>query len=81
MVVASKGGSATHPQWFPNLVAHPETLVDVPGRRRIPVRAEVAGPAERARLWPLLVDLYADFETYQETAGDREIPVVVLKPR
>jgi F420H(2)-dependent quinone reductase len=44
------------------------------------VRAEVAGPEERARLWPTLVEAYADFDTYQSWA-DREIPVIVLKPR
>ena len=42
--------------------------------------ARVASPEERAALWPRLVELYADFETYQ-TWTDREIPVVVLEPR
>jgi hypothetical protein len=44
------------------------------------VRAVTAGPDERARLWPNLVELYADFDTYQSWT-DREIPVVVLHPR
>ncbi|MDT5146626.1 MAG: hypothetical protein QOC58_1271 [Mycobacterium sp.] len=35
---------------------------------------------ERERLWPRLVDTYADFESYQSWT-DREIPVLVLKPR
>ena len=50
------------------------------GTDRRAVRAETAGPEERARLWPKLVEAYADFDTYQSWA-DREIPVVVLKPR
>jgi hypothetical protein len=44
------------------------------------VRARVASGAERAALWPLLVELYADFAKYQAWT-DREIPVVILSPR
>jgi hypothetical protein len=44
------------------------------------VLAHQATPAEKERLWPLLVDLYADFATYQQWT-DRDIPVVVLSPR
>ena len=80
VVVASQGGLPRHPQWFHNLRAHPETTVALPRRRSRPVRARVAGPQERAALWPRLVDLYADFESYQSWT-DREIPVVVLEPR
>jgi hypothetical protein len=44
------------------------------------VRPVTAGPDERARLWPKLVEVYADFDNYQAWT-DREIPVVVLQPR
>jgi hypothetical protein len=44
------------------------------------VHAVVADAAQRKRLWPILVDAYADFDTYQSWT-DREIPVVLLKPR
>jgi hypothetical protein len=40
----------------------------------------VAAPAEKAALWPRLVDMYADYDTYQSWT-DREIPVVILEPR
>ena len=79
VVVGSQGGLPKDPQWVANLVAHPDTTVHVKGGRRA-VRAHVAGPEERAELWPRLVELYADFDTYQATT-DREIPVVVLEPR
>lgn len=78
VIVASKGGSDTHPQWYRNLVAIPDCYIEIGADRRA-VRAEVAGPEERARLWPKLVEAYADFDTYQSWA-DREIPVIVLKP-
>jgi hypothetical protein len=50
------------------------------GADRRAVRAMTAGPDERARLWPKLVELYADFDNYRRWT-DREIPVVVLRPR
>jgi deazaflavin-dependent oxidoreductase (nitroreductase family) len=41
--------------------------------------ARTAEPAERAQLWPRLVDLYADYDSYQRWTG-RTIPVVVCDP-
>lgn len=79
VVVASQGGLPKHPQWYLNLLAHPDTHVQI-RTERTPVRARTAEPDERARLWPLLVDAYADFDTYQAWA-EREIPVVILQPR
>jgi deazaflavin-dependent oxidoreductase (nitroreductase family) len=80
VIVASQGGLPKDPQWFHNLVAHPETRVQIKGERSRLVRARVADAVERAELWPRLVALYADFATYQTTT-DREIPVVVLERR
>jgi F420H(2)-dependent quinone reductase len=79
VIVASQGGRAEDPQWYRNLVANPDTFVEIGSDRRA-VQAVTAGPDERARLWPKLVELYADFDNYQSWT-DREIPVVVLKPR
>ena len=47
---------------------------------RIAVRARVVDAAERAVLWPRLLDLYGDFATYEQWT-DRVIPVIVLEPR
>lgn len=80
VVVGSQGGLPRHPQWYFNLLVHPETRVHLKGRRGVPVTARVAEGAERAQLWPRLVELYADFAKYQAWT-DREIPVVVLSPR
>jgi F420H(2)-dependent quinone reductase len=79
VVVASQGGRAHHPQWYRNLMATPDTTVQIGAEVR-PVRARTAAPAERERLWPRLVDLYADFGTYQAWT-EREIPVVICSPR
>jgi F420H(2)-dependent quinone reductase len=79
VVVASQGGLPNHPQWYRNLVACPDTIAQIGGERR-GVRALTAGAQQRSRLWPRLVELYADFDTYQSWT-EREIPVVVLRPR
>jgi deazaflavin-dependent oxidoreductase (nitroreductase family) len=79
VIVASKGGHPKNPSWFHNLRANPDTTVQVGSRRR-PVRARVATPAERRRLWPRVVDLYGGYREYQERT-DREIPLVILEPR
>jgi deazaflavin-dependent oxidoreductase (nitroreductase family) len=79
VVVASKGGHPKHPAWFHNLVANPETTVQIGATRR-PVRARVATPDERERLWPNAVATYAGYRGYQQRA-EREIPLVILEPR
>jgi len=79
VIVASKGGYPKNPGWFYNLRANPDTTVQV-GRERRPVHARVASPEERARLWPMIVDLYDGYRDYQERT-DREIPLVILQPR
>ena len=78
VVVASAGGAAQHPGWWHNLRASPEASVQL-GERTLRVRAEVAGPEERARLWPRLVAMFPRFGEYQR-ATSRQIPVVILHP-
>jgi deazaflavin-dependent oxidoreductase (nitroreductase family) len=80
VVVASQGGLPKNPQWYANLVAHPDTVVHLPKEKGRRVRARVATDEERAELWPRLVELYADFAKYAAWA-DRKIPVLVLEPR
>ena len=78
VVVASKGGWPSHPLWYLNLQANPSARVQV-GREVHAVTARTASPEERARLWPQLVAIYADYANYQSWT-DREIPVVILTP-
>jgi deazaflavin-dependent oxidoreductase (nitroreductase family) len=79
VVVASKGGHPKHPAWFHNLRANPETTIQVGSEHRA-VRARVANPEERKRLWPMAVQTYAGYTDYQKRT-DREIPLVILAPR
>jgi deazaflavin-dependent oxidoreductase (nitroreductase family) len=77
-IVASKGGSHKHPAWWLNLRENPRTTVQV-GRERREVVARQAGPDEKARLWPRLVEIWPDYEAYQRRTS-RDIPVVLLSP-
>ena len=79
VLVASKGGAAHHPAWYHNLRANPEVDV-LAGRRTGRYLAREASGAERDRLWAQSVDRYGGYGTYQQRAGTRQIPVVVLSP-
>jgi deazaflavin-dependent oxidoreductase (nitroreductase family) len=79
ILVASKGGYPKNPAWFHNLMAHPDTTVQV-GSRRLPVHARAGTAAERERLWALMVGVYGGYENYRRRT-EREIPLVVLEPR
>jgi deazaflavin-dependent oxidoreductase (nitroreductase family) len=77
-LVASKGGAASHPVWYHNLVTHPTIeLQDGPDRRDFTVR--VAEGDERATWWERAVAVWPDYADYQ-TKTDREIPVFVAEP-
>jgi len=80
LIVASKGGFPRHPAWYHNLVANPDTTIQVGSKRR-PVHARVATPEERERVWPMVVETYRGYADYQARSRGREIPVVILEPR
>lgn len=77
VVFASWGGRDTHPEWYLNLVEHPEAIVQVDDTRT-PVRARTAQGAERERWWSAAQRAYDGYTVYQSRT-DREIPVVVLE--
>jgi len=79
VLVASRGGDDRDPAWFLNLRDNPDVTVSEAGKPARPMRAEVAGPDERARLWPLLTAAHPNYAGYQKKTT-REIPVVLLHP-
>jgi deazaflavin-dependent oxidoreductase (nitroreductase family) len=80
VIVASRGGDDHHPAWFLNLQANPEVEVAMKGGARRRMRARVATPEERARLWPLVVADHKNYAGYQKRT-QREIPLVLLEPQ
>lgn len=80
VVAATKAGQPTSPAWFHNLMAHPETRVQVGGEVR-EVRARLADDEERERLYRRFVAAYPAYDFYERNARGRQIPVVILERR
>lgn len=79
VLVASKGGDDRDPDWYRNLVAHPEIELTMAGRRRL-MRAHRASAEEKAELWPQVVAAYKGYDDYQHRT-ERDIPLVICEPR
>src|SRR4051812_45514731 len=79
VVVASRGGDDTHPAWFLNLRDNPDVEVVYKGKPKQAMKARVATPEERARMWPQVTSQYKGYAGYQ-TKTAREIPLVLLEP-
>ena len=76
VLVASNGGSPTHPSWYLNVRANPRVSIETEGER-IEMVARTASGEERERLWPQAVEVYPAYAAYQRRSA-RELPVVVL---
>ena len=76
-VFASKGGAPTNPDWFHNLVANPDTSIEI-GTESYAVTARVATDDERDRIWTAQKEAFPNFAEYEQSAGTRRIPVVIL---
>lgn len=79
VLVASKGGDDRDPEWYRNLVAHPEVELTINGRS-VPVTARTATPDEKDELWPQVVSAYRGYGSYQDRTS-RDIPLVICEPR
>ena len=78
VIFASKAGSPENPAWFHNLMAHPQTEIEV-ASERVRVVASLATPDERQRLFDAQVQAMPQFAEYQAKTK-RQIPVVLLTP-
>src|SRR5215216_999167 len=77
VIIASKGGAPTNPDWYHNLVANPEVTVEI-GTERFAARARVTEGEERDRLYDAMAEQMSYFAEYQRKT-DRRIPLVVLE--
>lgn len=77
IVIGSKGGAEHHPEWYRNLMAHPEVGVQV-AAERFQARARIATAEERPALWKKMTGIFPNYNEYQAKTA-REIPVVVLE--
>jgi deazaflavin-dependent oxidoreductase (nitroreductase family) len=79
LLVASLGGAPKNPTWYHNLVKNPDVDVQVKDRK-LHLRARLASPAEKQKLWPICVEHYPGYAGYQART-DRDIPVFICEPR
>jgi deazaflavin-dependent oxidoreductase (nitroreductase family) len=78
VVIASKAGAPTHPDWYYNVVANPQVTVEV-GTEKFQALASVAEEPERTRLYDQMVKVMPGFDDYRRNTS-RVIPVIVLTP-
>lgn len=78
VIIASKAGADTHPDWYYNLLANPNATVEV-GTEQFPVRARaVTEEPERSRLYAMMVEHRAGFAEYEQKTS-RKIPAIILE--
>ncbi len=77
IIIASKAGAPTNPDWYHNLLANPVVTVEI-GDERFQARAVVAEGQERKRLYAQMAARLPQFAEYQQKTS-RQIPAVVLE--
>jgi deazaflavin-dependent oxidoreductase (nitroreductase family) len=78
VIIASKGGAHIHPDWYYNIVAHPEFEVEV-GTEKFKVQATVVEEPERTHLYNKMAAKYPFFADYRQNTK-RTIPLITLTP-
>lgn len=76
VIIASKGGAPTNPDWYYNILANPLVTVEV-GTKQFQARAAIASEPERTRLYNQMVAMMPGFAEYQQKTT-RVIPVIAL---
>lgn len=76
VVIASKGGAPSHPDWYYNVVTNPLVTVET-GKETFQAHATVAAEPERTRLYNKMVEMMPAFADYRRNTT-RQIPVIVL---
>lgn len=78
VIIASRGGSPTHPQWYLNILAEPRVELQVKSNK-FAARARTAESPEREQLWAEATKTWPKYDEYQSRTT-RMIPVVVIEP-
>jgi deazaflavin-dependent oxidoreductase (nitroreductase family) len=77
LIIASNAGAPAHPDWYRNLLAHPQATVEV-GADTFDASAVVLEGTERQQLWDRIVQQYPFFIEHQAKIT-RQIPVIALE--
>ncbi len=79
VIIASKAGAPSNPDWYYNVVANPHVTIEV-GTEELQAQASVADEPERSELYEKMVAVAPGFDEYRQKT-DRTIPVVILEPK
>jgi deazaflavin-dependent oxidoreductase (nitroreductase family) len=77
LAVASKGGAPQHPEWYNNVLAHPDVTVEVENEK-FETKARVLTGEEREKAFARAVEVFPPYGEYQKKTA-REIPVIALE--
>ncbi len=77
MAIASKGGAVKNPEWYLNVLAHPDVTVEV-GNEKFDTTARILTGSEREKAFARAVEVFPPYGEYQKRAP-REIPVIALE--
>lgn len=78
-VFASKGGADDNPDWYHNLMAHPDVTIEV-GTDKIDAWARIVEGAEKTEIWERQKQDFPQFADYEEKTARGQIPVILLEP-
>jgi deazaflavin-dependent oxidoreductase (nitroreductase family) len=76
VIVASKGGAPTNPDWYYNVSANPDVTLEV-GTETFDATATIAQEPERTELYSKMEAKAPGFTEYKNNT-DRTIPVIIL---
>ena len=76
VIMASKGGAPTHPDWYHNIVTNPDVIVEL-GTEKFPARAAIAAEPERTRLVDAVAEIWPQLRQYEQNT-ERTLPVITL---
>jgi deazaflavin-dependent oxidoreductase (nitroreductase family) len=79
ILIASSLGSVHHPAWYHNLCANPQVQISRNSETK-KYHAQIVEQSERDRYWQIALDYYPGYQAYEQRAGGREIPIVLLEP-
>ena len=79
VIIASKSGAPTHPDWYYNLVTNPNVTVEV-GMQLVEATATIAEEPERSQLYAKMAAKHSFFAEYAQRVVTRTIPVIILTP-
>jgi deazaflavin-dependent oxidoreductase (nitroreductase family) len=78
-LVASKGGTPENPEWYHNIVSHPDEVLIQDGPEPVAVSVREVTGDEKKEWWTRAVAAYPPYAEYQQNT-DRQIPVFVVTP-